>query len=90
MLNPQVILGQDLSKQHNITSISEVLYYFPSFCPENITELDREWRTLRRTNFEFNETETPSVEGFWCHVSKLKKKRWLCDVFTLCVSCYRF
>ncbi|CAH1982669.1 unnamed protein product [Acanthoscelides obtectus] len=72
MLNPQAILGHDLSKKH-ITSISELLYYFPSICPENITELDREWRTLRRTNFNFDETETPSVDKFWWHISKLKK-----------------
>ncbi|CAH1966103.1 unnamed protein product [Acanthoscelides obtectus] len=72
MLNPQAILGHDLSKRH-ITSISELLYYFPSICPENVTELDREWRTLRRTNFNFDETETPSVDKFWWHISKLKK-----------------
>lgn len=72
MLNPQVILSHEFNKK-NITSISELLYHFPSICPENITELDREWRTLRKTNFEFNETETPSVEQFWWHVSKLKK-----------------
>ncbi|GBP79772.1 hypothetical protein EVAR_56680_1 [Eumeta japonica] len=72
MLNPQVILSHEFNKKH-ITSISELLYHIPGICPENITELDREWRTLRKTNFEFNETETPSVEEFWWHVSKLKK-----------------
>lgn len=41
MLSPQAILGHNLSKKH-ISSISELLYYFPGICPEDITELDRE------------------------------------------------
>lgn len=64
MLNPEAILGHDLT-QKRITSISEMLYYFPGICPENITELDREWRSLRNINLNFDKTDTPNVEEFW-------------------------
>ncbi|CAG5047106.1 unnamed protein product [Parnassius apollo] len=64
MLNPQTILNHDFSKKQ-ITSISEILYYFPNICPEDVTELDREWRTLCNTNLNLNEPETLNVEEFW-------------------------
>ncbi|CAG4940751.1 unnamed protein product [Parnassius apollo] len=63
MLNPQTILTHDFSKKQ-ITSISEILYYFPNICPEDVTKLDREWRTLCNTNLNLNEPETLNVEEF--------------------------
>ncbi|GBP63182.1 Gonadal protein gdl [Eumeta japonica] len=43
-------------------------------CPENITELDREWRLLRNMPFNFTEKNVdPTPEEFWKHVSSIKK-----------------
>ncbi|CAB3232275.1 unnamed protein product [Arctia plantaginis] len=42
-------------------------------CPTNLTELDREWRTLRNTNLPFQEDQLIKADEFWRHISKIRK-----------------
>ncbi|CAG5019967.1 unnamed protein product [Parnassius apollo] len=70
MLNPTAILEPEIKKK--FTSIADLLYYFPKICPNNITELDREWRMLRNVDFSFNQNKTPDIIDFWKHVQELR------------------
>ncbi|KAG5878319.1 hypothetical protein JTB14_030970 [Gonioctena quinquepunctata] len=57
MLNPKAILDSGIKKK--FPSIADLHYFFPKICPNNITELDREWRMLRNVDF-------------WKHVHELR------------------
>ncbi|XP_045510218.1 uncharacterized protein LOC123705479 [Colias croceus] len=70
-LNPKHII-----EKQAVTTIAHLGVQFPGLCPENMTELDREWRLLRNITFNFPEKKldpTPSPEEFWKHVSSIKK-----------------
>ncbi|CAH2109253.1 unnamed protein product [Euphydryas editha] len=69
MLDPKAII--DPEAKHNIRSIADMLHFFPNICPDNVTELDREWRMLRHTNLPI-ENEIPEVFQYWKHISELK------------------
>lgn len=47
----------DPETKTNFPPIVDLLYFVPNNCPNNITELDREWRMLRNVNLIFNQTQ---------------------------------
>lgn len=58
-----------------------ITFLFLRLCPENMTELDREWRLLRNMSFHFTEKNVdPTLEEFWKHVSSIKKRRPVSNV----------
>lgn len=46
---------------------------FSGLCPTNLTELDREWRTLRNTNLPFQKDQLIKADEFWRHISQIRK-----------------
>lgn len=70
MLNPGAIIDPKMKK--SIPSIADMLFFFPNICPDNVTELDREWRKLRHTDLPFTENEIPEIHKFWKHVCAIK------------------
>lgn len=50
-LNPDILLDSNLKR--SVPSIAHLGQMFPGLCPTNLTELDREWRTLRNINLPF-------------------------------------
>lgn len=70
MLNPKAILDPEIKKK--FPSIADLHYFFPKICPNNITELDREWRMLRNVDFSLDQNKTPDIIDFWKHVQKLR------------------
>lgn len=70
MLNPKAILDPEIKKK--FPSIADLYYFFPKICPNNITELDREWRMLRNVNLSFDQNKIADIIDFWKHVHELK------------------
>lgn len=57
-----------------VYSFIYITFLFLGLCPENVTELDREWRSLRNMTFHFTEKNVEPTPGeFWKHVSSIKK-----------------
>lgn len=54
------------------TTLYVFVNHFPKISPNNITELDREWRMLRNVDFSFNQNKTPDIIDFWKHVQELR------------------
>ncbi|KAG5865962.1 hypothetical protein JTB14_012191 [Gonioctena quinquepunctata] len=70
MLNPKTILDPGINKK--FPSIADLHYFFPKICPNNITELDREWRMLRNVDLSFDRHKIPDIIDFWKHVHGLR------------------
>ncbi|KAG5895941.1 hypothetical protein JTB14_016343 [Gonioctena quinquepunctata] len=70
MLNPKANLDPGIKKK--FPSIADLHYFFPKICPNNITELDREWRMLRNVDLSFDQNKIPDVIDFWKHVHELR------------------
>ncbi|XP_069363479.1 SCAN domain-containing protein 3-like [Maniola hyperantus] len=64
------ILNIDFAKTENHLSLEDL--YLGGLCPTDLTELDREWRTLRNTNIPFQEEQLIKADEFWRHISKIK------------------
>ncbi|KAL3266200.1 hypothetical protein HHI36_010383 [Cryptolaemus montrouzieri] len=66
MLNPEAFLDPEIKKK--FPSIADLYYFFRKICPNNITELDREWRMLRNVDLSFVQNRIPDIIDFWKHV----------------------
>ncbi|RVE46071.1 hypothetical protein evm_009295 [Chilo suppressalis] len=70
-LNPDTLLNSNLKR--SVPSIAHLGHMFPGLCPTNLTEIDRECRTLRNTNLPFQEGKLLKADEFWRHISKIRK-----------------
>ncbi|KAK9881946.1 hypothetical protein WA026_018140 [Henosepilachna vigintioctopunctata] len=67
-MNPKQII-----EKHAVRTIAHVAVQFPGLCPENITELDREWRLLGNMTFTDKNVD-PTPQEFWKHFLSFRKK----------------
>ncbi|XP_057336016.1 uncharacterized protein LOC130674641 [Microplitis mediator] len=70
-LNPDTILNPKLKQRK--PSIANLGTLFPVLCPQDLTELDREWRLLRNLKLPFTCEDNVRVDEFWCYISRITK-----------------